>query len=237
MPVSSKKNACVATIVSSNNAVLSSNNLCNGKITCLSSPKFQDTKSGVLMPGVKRQHTGQLVVAHQPSALATRPELSVPLQTVVTQPEALETTDPDNFFSDAADNFAGSLADPDMDTSLNFLNDFGMDFLVSNEPPLIELAADADTSGDSSVPDPSFLKIEDVGCASPHASELNPVKLFDEIYEHYLNIQEPSKTDSPSPSVLSDSGVGSDIEPLSPLSNGESLNDDYLWQDLFPDLQ
>ncbi|KAK3802488.1 hypothetical protein RRG08_043319 [Elysia crispata] len=237
LPASPKKNASVATILAPSNAILSSGSLSSNKITCLSSPKLQDTKSNVLSQGVKRQHNGQLVVAFESSSLES-PTLPAPLQSVTTQPEATEATDPDNLFSGAAGNFAGSLTDADMDTSLNFLNDFGMDFLVSNEPQLkFDLAADSDNSGDSSVPNPSFLKVEDIGCASPPASELNPIKLFDEIYEHYLNIKDPSKTDSPNPSVHSDSGVGSDVEPLSPLSNGESLNDDYLWQDLFPDLQ
>ena len=236
MPASPKKTASVATIVSPNSAISSSS-----KITCLPSPKLQEIKPNVLMPGVKRQHNGQLVVALEPSPVSTSTHTS-PVHTVgiqATKVEGPAAIDSDYLFSGAAeDSFDGSLADPDMDTSLNFLNDFGMDFLVTNQQQLnFDLAADTDNCGDSSVPDPSFLKVEDVGCASPPASELNPIKLFDEIYEHYLNIKDAPKTDSPIPSVHSDSGVGSDVEPLSPLSNGESLNGDYLWQDLFPDLQ
>lgn len=69
-------------------------------------------------------------------------------------------------------------------------------------------------------------------------NELNDTKLFDEIYEHYLNIKESS---SPESTALSDSGIGSDFDAMSPQSIEESLHDemwhDTSFADLFPDLQ
>ncbi|GFO07623.1 hypothetical protein PoB_003412800 [Plakobranchus ocellatus] len=229
MPASPRKG--LATIISPSSG--------SSKISCLSSPRKQETKQCVVMPGMKRDSSGQ-PLANIESSPSLSTSLSAPLHTMAAHPEAYVSIKPDLFLSQGPDSFVNSLSDNDMETSLNFLNDFGMDFLISDEPQLNHnlAATNADSYNDSnSVPDPSHLKEEDIACGSPPASELHAIKLFDEIYEHYFNTKDSPKTaDSPNPSINSDSGVGSDVEPMSPLSNVESLNDDF-WHDLFPGLQ
>lgn len=131
-----------------------------------------------------------------------------------------------------ADDFITSLSDPDMESSLNLFQDLDFSIIEPNFEP--DSSVDMNDSKNDIFMN---FKYEPVTEDMPE-SEMNTAKLFDEIYEHYLNIKESSPLDS---AALSDSGISSDIDPLSPRSIEESYHDD-LWHDtsfadLFPGLQ
>lgn len=133
--------------------------------------------------------------------------------------------------SDINDDLISSLSDSNVETSLNFLQDFDFTTLESNTKTHVANGHNSNICNNA-VPD--SRQTDEV-----LHDELNASKLFDEIYEHYLSIKSSSSPDS---SCLSDSGISSDLDILSPSSIDESLHDDIMWHetsfaDLFPDLQ
>uniref|UniRef100_A0A0B6Y9H7 Uncharacterized protein n=1 Tax=Arion vulgaris TaxID=1028688 RepID=A0A0B6Y9H7_9EUPU len=133
--------------------------------------------------------------------------------------------------SSVTDAFINSLSDSDMDHSLNLFQDLDFSMIESN------IAADP-TKASNHINNICMNNTHDlVSTGEVLDNDLSATKLFDEIYEHYLSIKDSS---SPA-SALSDSGISSDLDALSPQSIEEPLHDD-MWHDtsfadLFPDLQ
>lgn len=135
--------------------------------------------------------------------------------------------------SGIADDFISSLSDSDMESPLNLFQD--LDFSI------IESSFECDAAADLNHSKNNFcmnIKFDETAASDLPESVMTTTKLFDEIYEHYLNIKESSSPDS---TALSDSGISSDIDPMSPRLIEESYHDD-MWHDtsfadLFPDLQ
>ncbi|KAH9518673.1 hypothetical protein Btru_005957 [Bulinus truncatus] len=201
----------------------------------------QQNKQFIVLSGLKRNHDGGSINHKSPSVQSspsmtvdiaeTDSELSV--TSAATELPVLTSFSSQIDFQNDSDDIISTLSDSDMETSLQLFQNFDLDLIDSNNQHEIN----------KPVPniDYSFLNCSKSDSKQNGDIELNSTKLFDEIYEHYLSIRESSA--SPSSAALSDSGISSDTEPLSPHSlDEESFHDQLLWQDtsftdLFPDLQ
>lgn len=213
----------------------------NGSIITPSNKQF------VVLSGSKRNIAGEIVSSHDqfedlnlatPVANHETDCSRVSFTSAITAPTSSQIPSPIGV-QDESDDFISTLSDSDMETSLNFFEDFDLNLIDSTSTPCevtkpsSEVANSFFSLSQNTKPDTRLTEAE---------SDLNPVKLFDEIYEHYLSIKD-SSVSSPDSTALSDSGISSDTEPLSPhSSDGESFHDNLLWQDtsfadLFPDLQ
>lgn len=193
----------------------------------------------VALSGLKRNHTGDVV--------GSVPQPAEPITVSITGPSPLDfgrinanTTSVVEPSSVSTENlnleeseFINTLSDTDMETSLNFFHDFNIDLIQSN--------CDTEVNKSSNIQNSFFNLLQNTQLEDlTTEKDLNATKLFDEIYEHYLSIKDSSLN---SPDSHSDSGISSDIDPLSPQSSeGEFINDQLMWQDtsfadLFPDLQ
>ncbi|BFZ18687.1 hypothetical protein BsWGS_21726 [Bradybaena similaris] len=119
-----------------------------------------------------------------------------------------------------------------MESPLNLFQDLDFSIIESN----FECDAAADFNDSKNIC--TNIKFDETAAADLPESVTTTTKLFDEIYEHFLNIKESSSPDS---TALSDSGISSDNDPMSPPLIEESYHDD-MWHDtsfadLFPDLQ
>ncbi|BFZ04723.1 hypothetical protein BsWGS_07762 [Bradybaena similaris] len=125
----------------------------------------------------------------------------------------------------ATDDLISLLSESVLQTTLNFAQDFNCPMLDLNRVQNYQKS--------------SFNARDIAG----HAGELSeqdkdPEKLFNEIHEHYMAMR---YRQSPDIGALSDSGVSSHFDAVSPQSGGESLHDiswhETSFADLFPDLQ
>ncbi|CAL1533762.1 unnamed protein product [Lymnaea stagnalis] len=207
-------------------------------------------KQFVILSGSKRNIAGEIVGSHDqftalnpatPVANTESDYSRVSFTSATTIPSTLSQISIPSPLSvhSESDDFISTLSDSDMETSLNFFEDFDLNLIDST-------STHSEVVQPSSEETNSFFSLSqntksDTGLTETE-SDLNPTKLFDEIYEHYLSIKD-SSVSSPESTAQSDSGISSDTEPLSPnSSDGDSFNDNLLWQDtsfadLFPDLQ
>ncbi|KAK6967716.1 X-box-binding protein 1 [Biomphalaria glabrata] len=191
----------------------------------------QHSKQYIVLSGLKRNHEGATVNVKSPVVqLSPVPTLDLinPDNSDTPELPVLTSLQSQLELQDDSDDIISTLSDSDMETSLNYFQNFDLDMAEANRQ--------VNTSSQNN--NYSFLLSDSL----KQTEELNSTKLFDEIYEHYLSIRESSVA-SPNSTAFSDSGISSDTEPLSPHSlDGEAFHDTLLWQDtsftdLFPDLQ
>lgn len=192
-------------------------------------------KYSICVPGSKRRYTCEVI--REPIS-QTQPHISLHKSDIELSGADYDLSSPSLSQSQSLlssqqfnvpDDFISLLSDSDMETSLNLFQD--LDFSLTESG----IAADAIQTNDI---ESINIKHDMSSSEEGPENDLNPTQLFDEIYQHYINIKDSS---SPDPTSLSDSGVSSDFDAMSPQSSEESLHDD-MWHDtsftdLFPDLQ
>lgn len=146
----------------------------------------------------------------------------------------------DTDITDTTDDLISSLTDSEIDPSMEFLQNLALSDFLGPDTNVAGLPIQTTSTSDISPHFNQLGEIMSVKDISNHASgELDAHKLFDEIYDSYMN---PRNTSSPDTTNVSDSGCDSDIgDSPSPQSSEASLLDECPWQDsftdLFPDLQ
>lgn len=173
---------------------------------------------------------------------------SKPLSTVVAEPSqcianpASASLDDDNITNDFVNTFSYS----DIDSSLDLFQSLELSNLLDGSS-VVDSFSPVETKFSPSSSPLDFSKTsvlntslttQPSSVSNISESETDSKKLFDEIYDSYFSYKNSS---SPDQGNLSDSGIGSDVEALSPQHSEGSLLEEYPWQDsftdLFPDLQ